>query len=53
MEQMATNGDRSPQQQQEFYHWLRPERATNRMGTSPSNRITLGVEEPNRRRIPV
>jgi hypothetical protein len=24
MEQMATNGDRSPQQQQEFYHRLRP-----------------------------
>jgi len=53
MEQMATNGNGSSQQQQELHHRLRPERIADRMGTSSGNRTTLGIKEPNCGRIPI
>jgi hypothetical protein len=53
MEQMATNGDRHSQQQQELHHRFHPKRITNRVGTSSSGRTAFGIKEPNRGRIPV
>jgi hypothetical protein len=53
VEQMATNGNRGPQQQQELHHGLRPERTTNRLGTPVIVRTALGIKESNRRRIPI
>jgi hypothetical protein len=51
MEQVATNGNRSSQQQQEFHHRLHPKRATDRMGTPSSSRTMFRIKEPDRRRI--
>ena len=53
MEQVATNGNRGPQQQQKLHHRLRPKRITNRMGTPPISRTTFRIKESNCGRIPV
>ena len=53
VEQMATNGNCSSQQQQEFHHWLHPKQATDWMGTPSYNGATLGIKESNRRGVSV
>jgi hypothetical protein len=53
MEQVATNGNRHPQQQPKLYHGIRPERTTDWLGTPSSSRTMIGVKESDGRRIPI